>query len=166
RLVQFATPVECYFKPVDAFAASFFGEVNRISARVEGGQVKTPLAWLPADGFAEGSDVEVLVRPEGIRLLPPGDAAGSGRVEARVIAARLLGRSSLVHLSVKPADGQPLHLHARVPGRFLPSDGDLFTLDLDRAQAFVFASGDTILAENAGRGAAVGVGPGSGAEAR
>ena len=34
--------------------------------------------------------------------------------------------------------GTPLHLHARVPGRFLPDDGDVFSLDLDPAQVFVF----------------------------
>ncbi len=138
RLVQEGTPVECYFNPADGFAAGFFGEVNRLEARVENGEVRTPLAWLPARGIAEGRAVEVLVRPEGIRLLPPGDAAGSGKVDARVIAARLLGRSSLVHLSVEPDGGTPLHLHARVPGRFLPDDGDVFSLDLDPAQVFVF----------------------------
>ncbi|SMF14183.1 iron(III) transport system ATP-binding protein [Tistlia consotensis] len=153
RLVQVGTPVECYFKPADAFAAGFFGEVNRLAARVEAGELRTPLAWLPAEGFSEGEAVEILVRPEGIRLLPPGDAAGSGKVEARVIAARLLGRSSLVHLSVEPAGAAPLHLHARVPGRFLPDDGDIFSLDLDPAQVFVFPAAGPIFREGAGRGA-------------
>lgn len=150
RLVQAGTPVECYFEPVDAFAAGFFGEVNRLEARVEGGKVRTPLAWLPAGTLPEGAPVEVLVRPEGIRLLPPGDAAASGRVEARVIAARLLGRSSLVHLGVEPAGEAPLHLHARVPGRFLPDEGDSFSLDLDPAQVFVFPFASPISGSQAG----------------
>lgn len=138
RLVQVGAPDRLYFHPVDAFAAEFFGEINRLPGRIEDGQVVTPLGKLPAEAPGGGQPVEVLVRPEAIRLLPPGETAGSGHAAARVIAARLLGRSSLVHLSVQQADGEALHLHARVPGRFLPATDDAFSLDLDPALAFVF----------------------------
>ncbi|MEX0759616.1 MAG: TOBE domain-containing protein, partial [Tistlia sp.] len=156
-LVQAGTPVECYFRPVDAFAAAFFGEVNRLWGRVEGGRVRTPLAALDAGGLPEGAEVEVLVRPEGLRLLPPGGGGGApgersdglGDLEARVIAARLLGRTSLVHLSLQPAEGAALHLYARVPGRFLPDDGDLFSLALDPAQVFVFPATGPISVQGA-----------------
>jgi iron(III) transport system ATP-binding protein len=150
RLVQDATPVDCYFKPVDGFAAAFFGEVNRLEGRVEAGRVRTPLAALAAGELPDGAAVEVLVRPEGLRLLPPGAEGGAG-VEARVIAARLLGRTSLVHLSLEPAGEAPLHLHARVPGRFLPDEGDLFSLALDPAQVFVFPASRPISGSDAPR---------------
>ena len=54
------------------------------------------------------------------------------------MAARLLGRSSLVHLSVEDAEEGGLHLHSRVPGRFLPGEGELMAIHLDRSEAFVF----------------------------
>ncbi len=138
RLVQVGPPDRLYFHPASAFAAEFFSEVNRLPGRVAGGQVVTPLGFLPADTLADGTPIEVLVRPEAIRLLPPGETAGHGHAAARVIAARLLGRTSLVHLSVETAEGTPLHLHARVPGRFLPANEDAFSLDLDPALVFVF----------------------------
>ena len=57
---------------------------------------------------------------------------------ARVIAARMLGRSSLVHLSVASRPERELHLHARIPGRFLPEENQVLEVELDRSQAFVF----------------------------
>ena len=50
----------------------------------------------------------------------------------------MLGRSSLIHLSVAAANGHDLHLHARIPGRFLPAEDRVFEVQLDRAQIFVF----------------------------
>ncbi|WP_119165666.1 ABC transporter ATP-binding protein [Algihabitans albus] len=138
RLIQVGAPDRLYFHPVNAFAAEFFGEINRLPGRVEAERVLTPLGPLPAEGLRDGQPVEVLVRPEAIRLLPPGETAGPGYAGAQVIAARLLGRTSLVHLSVEQAEGAPLHLHARIPGRFLPANEDAFSLDLDPALAFVF----------------------------
>ena len=58
------------------------------------------------------------------------------------MAARLLGRTSLVHLSVDGADGQDLHMHARVPGRFLPEESEVMAIHLDHSQAFIFAAAD------------------------
>jgi len=143
RIQQAGRPEELYFGPANAFVASFFGEINRIEGRVADGGVPTALGLLPAEGRAEGAAVEVLVRPEAIRLLPPGAHAGSGRAPGRVIAAKLLGRTSLVHLSLAQGEGrEELHLHARVPGRFLPTEGTLFSIDLDATQAFVFGVGD------------------------
>jgi len=143
RLQQVGRPEELYFRPVNAFAASFFGEINRLEGRVTGGGVPTALGLLSAHGQPEDAAVQVLVRPEAIRLLPPGDHAGSGRAPGRVVAAKLLGRTSLVHLSVGQGEGrEDLHLHARVPGRFLPPEGEIFSIDLDTTQAFVFGADD------------------------
>jgi iron(III) transport system ATP-binding protein len=58
------------------------------------------------------------------------------------MAARLLGRTSLVHLSIDGTDGEDLHLHARVPGRFLPEENEIMMVHLDRSQTFVFAASE------------------------
>jgi iron(III) transport system ATP-binding protein len=85
----------------------------------------------------------VLVRPEALRLQPPSAGTADGAA-AQVVTARLLGRSSMVHLSLVNgymnghANGEPLHLHARIPGRFLPSEATELAVNLDRSQAFVF----------------------------
>jgi iron(III) transport system ATP-binding protein len=111
--------------------------------------VATVLGEVEASGFADGLEVEVLIRPEALTLRPAssgelggGGADGDGGGMARVMAARLLGRTSLVHLSVDGADGQDLHLHARVPGRFLPEENEIMSVQLDRSQTFVFAASE------------------------
>jgi len=144
RILQAGPPADLYYAPADAFVAGFFGEVNRLQARVADGRVATVLGEIEAAGFAEGVKVEVVIRPEALKLHPapsggPGDER-CGRV--RVMAARLLGRTSLVHLSVDGAGGQALHLHARVPGRFLPEENAIMSVQLDRSQTFVFAAGE------------------------
>ncbi|MEM7221714.1 MAG: ABC transporter ATP-binding protein [Pseudomonadota bacterium] len=139
RLIQVGRPTELYFAPADAFVASFFGEINLLKGTIEHGRVATPFGDLAAHGLADGTAVEILIRPEALRLtaMTPAMAAGAGKA-ARVMASRMLGRSSLVHLSVDNGNGQDLHLHARIPGRYLPKEDELLAVDLDPSQAFVF----------------------------
>ena len=138
RLEQAGRPTDLYFAPANAFVAGFFGEINEMSGCVRDGAVATPFGAVSAPGdLAEGTRVEVLIRPEALRLQPLADASeGAGR--ARVMASRMLGRSSLVHLSVDGEAGGDLHLHARIPGRFLPAEHEVLAVHLDRTQAFVF----------------------------
>ena len=146
--VQQGTPGELYFSPCDAFVASFFGEVNRLNGRIQAGHVPTPLGEICAPDLPEGAEVEILIRPEALRLDPQPRSAGAGGEAtgeatgeaglARVLAARVLGRSSLIHLSLPGANGADLHLHARVPGRFVPAEDQAMGIALDPSQTFVF----------------------------
>jgi iron(III) transport system ATP-binding protein len=137
-IVQAGTPTELYLHPADRFVATFLGEVNRLPARVSGGAAATALGRLPAPGFAEGAAVEVLLRPEGLRVAEVG---GPGAV-AEVEACRLLGATTLVHLALPDGTGGLLHLHARLPpGRAL-ARGDAVPVALDPERAFVFAKED------------------------
>ena len=138
RLVQVGPPTELYSTPKDAFVASFFGEVNRIESTVQGGRVPTPFGWVEVRGMADGTAVEVLIRPEGLHLRSMGAGCRAGERPAHVLAARMLGRSSLIHLDVHGAHGDHLHLHARIPGRYLPHEEDVLAVEMDRTQAFVF----------------------------
>ncbi len=137
RLVQFGSPVALYCHPENAFVAEFFGEVNRFPGIVHNGMVATPFGDLPARGMAEGSTADVLVRPEALRLAPIHESLDPKRA-VTVIAARMLGRTSLIHLCICRQTGQELHLHSRMPGRFLPPENSILSVELDSAQAFVF----------------------------
>ncbi len=145
-IVQTGSPVDLYCRPADAFAAGFFGEVNRLPGTVDGGHVATPLGRVPAPGHQEGGAVDVLIRPEGLRLeVTADDAGGDGAaVRGRVEAARLLGRTSLIHLSVRDGASGDLHLHARMPGQFLPTEQSYVSIALDPRQAFVFSKQDAM----------------------
>ncbi|MBL8672549.1 MAG: ABC transporter ATP-binding protein [Alphaproteobacteria bacterium] len=149
-IAQTGRPEEIYSAPASAFVAGFFGEVNRIPGDVHGGRVATPLGPIPAQGLADGTAALVLVRPEGVVLRLAGAPSDPNLVPfvsatARVLAARMLGRSSLVHLSLEQVgDGAPLHLHSRMPGIVLPPENSVVRLVIDRRQLFVFAAGETM----------------------
>jgi iron(III) transport system ATP-binding protein len=137
KMVQLGTPVDLYNRPADGFAASFFGEVNRIDGTVRQGAVDTPIGRIPTD-LPEGSAVQVMIRPEALHLAPlDGSASATVPNIARVMASRLLGRTSLVHLSVPNGRGG-CHLHSRMPGQFLPAEDSHVAITLDTRQAFVF----------------------------
>ncbi|MGD9742038.1 MAG: ABC transporter ATP-binding protein [Dongiaceae bacterium] len=136
RLEQIGSAADLYDRPANGFVAGFFSSVNRLTGRITNGQIDTPLGPLiaPADA-AEGSAVEVVIRPEALKLTL--DGAGGSVVGGQVTAARLLGRTSLVDLTLLGGDGT-VALRARVPGRFLPRVGSPVGIALDRIQTFVF----------------------------
>lgn len=140
RVIQAGAPEQLYFHPADRFVAGFFGEVNVIESHVRDGCAATPFGPVPAPGFDDGAAVEVLIRPEALRidrLSDIDDPIGAGKVTA----ARLLGRSSLIHLCSGDFFGQHIHMHARIPGRRLPPENETVAVSLDESQAFVFAKG-------------------------
>jgi iron(III) transport system ATP-binding protein len=149
RVVQDGTPVELYSSPKDTFVAEFFGPVNKFQSTVHNSKVDTPVGVFDADGQKDGTQVDVLVRPEGFRLANadekphamPGDNLGNTSVVLAVVNARPLGRSSYV--AFKLSTGQVIE--TRVPGLFLPSPGDKVSVSVNAHQAHVFAS--TIILE-------------------
>jgi len=137
RIVQVGEPTDLYFHPADAFVAEFFGEANRLPSRVAGTVVPSPFGPLPAGGIADGTPVTCLIRSEALKLrAQPAD--GQGPPHAVVEAARLLGRSSLIHLHTHPSTGQAIHLHARAMGVNLLRPGTEVWIDVDPRLVFVF----------------------------
>lgn len=136
-LVQEGSPVDLYQSPVDPFVAAFFGDVNTVPGVVANNAVDTPIGQFPAGNVADGVPVEIVVRPEALTLSPAADQS-IGPGYAKVLASRMLGRTSLVHLCTCRTTGEELHLHARVPGPFLPGEEDIMAIEVDRSQAFVF----------------------------
>jgi iron(III) transport system ATP-binding protein len=143
KIVQEGSPVELYCDPSNEFVASFFGEVNQIRGVVKGGAVETPVGIIPVRGMPDGTKVSVVIRPEGVRLQKWAEVFEDDPT-AVVEQARLLGRTSLVHMTVSgPAGwtGETAHLHARVSGVFLPRSGSRLRVGIDETQTFVFPEG-------------------------
>ncbi|MBM3490635.1 MAG: ABC transporter ATP-binding protein [Alphaproteobacteria bacterium] len=128
RLEQVDTPDRLYCAPVNRFVAEFFGELNAWRGRAGRGCIDTPFGCFAA-GQAEGTMVDVLLRPEGIRLCEPGRG-----IEGVVLDCRSLGASWLVDV-VLPESG--LRLRART-GRGDAGQGQPVGLAIDPARAFVF----------------------------
>jgi iron(III) transport system ATP-binding protein len=143
RIVQCGTPSELYRRPASAFVAGFLGEVERFEGTVKDGQVATPLGPVPAPGLPHGIAAVVLIRPEGVVVE---DAIVNGSAEARVLDARLLGRTSLIRMAV---DGIAAPLHSRMPGDVLPEPGARVSVRLDCRRAHVFPLAGPELSDDA-----------------
>jgi iron(III) transport system ATP-binding protein len=100
--------------------------------------VATPFGPVPAPKLAEGTRAEVLMRPEALRVTPLAGSLPEGAAAAHVLDARMLRRASFIHLCFGGFEGQHLHFHSRVPGRYMPQTGDHVAVTLERAQTFVF----------------------------
>ena len=139
RIIQAGTPLDIYFRPANSFVASLFGPLNRIEAVVRGGRADTFLGSFAAIGVADGTRVEIQIRPEA--LVPVGPLAngpsivGPAPVPLTVLEVHPIGRASFVRF-VGPAGER---LDARVAGVFPAKAGTVVQVAVDPARSFVFA---------------------------
>ena len=137
QLVQVGAPADLYLHPVNAFAAGFFGDVNRVEGVVRDGVVATPFGPISASRLAEGSAVEVLIRPEALQVREI-RAGTKPRHPAITVAARLLGEVSVVHLQVESGEWPNRHFHSRMAGSVRPPENAVVDVAVDQSRTFVF----------------------------
>ena len=141
-IVQSGAPYSIYNNPVDRIAAGFFSDINIVRGISRGALTQTPFGAFLTPGHADGAPVEIVIRPQHLRI--DFDRAGRGPnptpsdgIAARgiVARARFMGRESLVEFRMEH-DGTLLK--ATVPGVFLPRPGTPLWLTLRRDRCFVF----------------------------
>lgn len=150
-IVQRGAPYNVYNTPADRLAAAFFSDVNVISGRVNGALTDTPFGAFLAPGVPDGTDVEIVIRPQHIRIDFDRDGRGPNPTpedgtpaRGEVVRARYLGRESLVEFRM---DYDGSILKATVPSVFLPKPGTALWLMIRRGKCFVFPAGGPRVAE-------------------
>lgn len=146
KIEQIGEPSEVYNRPTSAFVASFFGQVNTFKGLVNKGSISTPIGAIGASGFQDDTAVQVIIRPEALKLSAHDPAVdhydpSHAHVHAKVSERKYLGRSTLVHMDTHDLDNDDhpsLHIHARVPGSYLADKNDIQDIYLDQTQIFVF----------------------------
>lgn len=142
RIVMQGAPYNVYTRPVDRAAVAFFSDANLLRARVEGALADTPFGQFLAPGVPDGTDVDIVFRPQHLRI--DFDRAGQGprptatdgtAARATVERARFMGNESLVEFVL---DHDKLRLKATVPNVFLPQPGAVMWLTVRRDRCFVF----------------------------
>lgn len=106
RIAQIGSAEQLYASPNDLFAARFFCDFNEIEAVVQDRVALTPLGAFPAPQFDDRAAVVVCVRPQSVRLSPPGDGASG-----RIIERRFLGEAMVFDVAVNGLDW-PLRVRA------------------------------------------------------
>ncbi|WP_454271201.1 ABC transporter ATP-binding protein [Roseovarius sp. MBR-51] len=142
RIVQQGAPYNVYNAPVDRSAMAFFSEVNVIRGRVRGSLVDTPFGQFLSPGAYEGSEVEIVIRPQHIKIdfdrhgRGPNPTSQDGTPARGVVErARFMGSESLVEFRM---DHDGSLLKATVPNVFLPKPGKALWLMIRRDRCFLF----------------------------
>ena len=105
RLAQIGTPQEIYDRPADAFVAGFVGRANLLDARVIDAEcVDTSIGRLatPRHGYAAGTTLRLLVRPERVEVADPG--SGENVFAARVLRDRFFGATRQIEVAAGVRD--------------------------------------------------------------
>ncbi len=143
KLVQTGAPYNVYNAPVDKQAAAFFSDINVIKGVVQGALTDTPFGAFLTPGVPDGTEVDIVIRPQHLRI--DFDREGRGPhptpedgVPARgaVIRSRYIGRESLVEFRM---DHDGSVLKATVASVFLPTPGTALWLMIRRGKCFVFS---------------------------
>ncbi len=142
QIVQMGAPYNIYNAPADREAVAFFSDINTVRGKVQGALVATPFGQFLAPGYADGTSVDIVFRPQHVSI--DFDRAGKGpNPSARTGAparglverARFMGSESLVEFRMDH-DGHTLK--ATVPNVFLPKKGTPMWLSVRRDRCFVF----------------------------
>ncbi|WP_435258762.1 ABC transporter ATP-binding protein [Thioclava sp. FR2] len=142
RMVQMGAPYNVYNAPVDKAAAAFFSDINVIRGVSKGALTETPFGAFLTPGHPDGAEVEIVIRPQHLKI--DFDRAGRGPnptpqdgtpARGTVTRARYLGRESLVDFRM---DFDGSILTTSVPGVFLPKLGTVLWLMIRRDRCFVF----------------------------
>ncbi len=142
RIVQQGAPYNIYNAPKDREAAAFFSDINVVSGVVKNALTETPFGQFLVPGAVDGTEVEIIIRPQHLRLdfdrhgKGPNPTTQEGTPAKGVVArARYLGNHSLVEFEMA-YDGS--RLQVTVPGVFLPESGRVLWLSMRRDRCFVF----------------------------
>jgi len=142
RIVQIGAPYNVYNAPVDKAAAAFFSDINVIRGTVRGALTATPFGQFLAPGLPDGTEVDIVIRPQHLRIdfdrhgRGPLPTATDGTPARGVVKrARFMGHESLVEFRM---DHDGSTLKASVPSVFLPDPGTPLWLMFRRDRCFVF----------------------------
>ncbi|SNS81708.1 ABC transporter ATP-binding protein [Tropicimonas sediminicola] len=142
RIVQRGAPYHVYNNPKDRAAAAFFSDINIVHGEVHGALTDTPFGQFLTPGMKDGTRVEIVIRPQHLRIdfdrqgRGPNPTASDGVAARGVVErARFMGRESLVEFRM---DHDATILKATVPAVFLPKPGTPLWLTLRRDRCFVF----------------------------
>lgn len=145
KIVQSGSPYHVYTHPADRAAAAFFSDVNVVGGQVRGALVESIFGAFLAPGLADGTQVDVVFRPQYVHL--DFDRNGQGPAPSRshgnaarafVRRARFMGTESLVEFRLEANDTPITALMRSV---FLPEPGTPMWLSVRRERCFIFPKG-------------------------
>ena len=136
KIVQSGSPRQLYNEPINSYVAGFFGETNKFKGMVKNAEVQTPIGKIKAHNHLESKEVIIHVRPQGIKLTQ--EQTPVNGIKGTVMASKLMGSFSFVHLSVLDHNNEIVHVHSHMPASFIPGQSTAVGIEIDDEQIYVF----------------------------
>lgn len=141
KIIQKGAPYNIYNAPVDKDCAGFFSDINVVKAEVKGALADTAFGQFFAPGVVDGTVVDIVIRPQHLKIdfdrsgKGPNSTIAHGTPARGVVKrARFMGGESLVEFQLD--DGSVMK--AVVPSVFLPKVGMVLWLMIRRDKCFIF----------------------------
>ena len=115
-----------------------------MKGKVKNSQIFTPFGFFITPGFSDGEEVNILIRPQHLKI--DFDRNGKGPeptvkdgvpAKGKVKRSRFLGKESLIELIMEHDNSI---LKATIPGVFLPNEKTPLWLSMRRDRCFVFSA--------------------------
>ena len=134
--IQSGSPNELYNNPTSSYVAEFFGETNKFSGLVKNSKVETAVGAIPIDSGFESQYVDIHIRPQAIKLYQ--EKTPVNGVKGTVMASKLMGSYSFIHLSVLDKNQEVIHVHSHMPPSFNPKRSTAVGIEIDTEKIFIF----------------------------
>ena len=141
KILQRGAPYNIYNTPVDLKALQFFSDANAIQATLNGSLADTPFGQFFAPGLSDGTDIDIVFRPQHVRIdfdrqgRGPLPTASQGVAARGIVSrARFVGNESLIEFKMDFG----LSIRASVPNVFLPNVGHPLWLTVPRDKCYIF----------------------------
>ena len=138
EIVQSGSPTDLYNLPNSSYVANFFGETNKFQGVVKGTIVETPVGEFKVENSLESKNVDIFIRPEAVKLSK--EQTPVNGIKGTVMASKLMGTYSFIHLSVLSKNNEVVHVHSHMPPNFLPNQSSAVGIEIDKDQTFIFPS--------------------------
>ena len=135
-IIQSGSPADLYRHPINSYVTSFFGETNKFEGKVVNSTINTPVGDIKAPAELENKNVIVHIRPQGIKLnKQPTPVNG---IKGTVMASKLMGGFSFIHLSVLNKNNEIIHVHSHMPPEFNPKQSSAVEIKIDQNETYIF----------------------------
>jgi iron(III) transport system ATP-binding protein len=131
RLIQTATPETLYRRPVTRELASFVGEAVLLPGTVRQDRVSCELGDLRLCEPMGNGAVDVMVRPEQIRLLRAEETMPNGAASYDAVVQEVIFQGQDAGVTLQLQSGAQTVVRARVPGYLSPRPGAHVRLAVD-----------------------------------
>ena len=135
-IVQSGSPNDLYNNPISSYVAEFFGETNKFSGLVKNSKVQTAVGEISINSNLESKKVDIHIRPQAIKLSQ--EKTPVNGIKGTVMASKLMGSYSFIHLSVLNNNKDIIHVHSHMPPNFNPKQSTAVGIEIDTEKIFVF----------------------------